>query len=168
MSKALFVQEDKQWIRDPAENAQYQRIARAWNAIHVYLIEHPDLLCTSVIQHGSAFFRYKGELMMAQEFSAEWMTADCCLSLNDFEGQAEGDLSDLADAMERWLVSPEGIKRTPQYSSFSDLLLDRLDDAILAEYRPRYLTTEIPPSIADSFCGREEEIKTPDHLDFRA
>lgn len=35
MSKPLFVDEDKQWSRDPAENAQYRRIARAWNAIHL-------------------------------------------------------------------------------------------------------------------------------------
>lgn len=168
MSKALFVQEDKQWVRDPAENAQYQRIARAWNAIHVYLIEHPDLLCTTVIQHGSAFFRYKGELLMAAEFSPKRMSADCSLSLNDFEGQAEGDLSDLADAMERWLASPSGIKRTPLYSSVADLLHDKIDYAILAQYRPRYLTSDIPPSIADSFTVDSMEIMAPDHLDFRA
>lgn len=148
MSKPLFVDEDKQWSRDPAENAQYRRIARAWNAIHLYLIRRPDLLCTNVINHSLAFFRYKGELLMASEFSAAKMSADCCLSLNDFEGQAEGDLADLADAMERWIGSPGGIKRAPKQRSFADLLLDKLDDTILAKYRPWYLTVEIQPSIA--------------------
>lgn len=168
MSKTLFVQEDKQWVGHPPENAQYQRIARAWNAIHLYLIQHPDLLCTSVIQHGSAFFRYKGELLMAEQFRAEPLGADSYLSLNDFEGQGEMDLSDLADGMESWLSSPSGIKRTPAHGAFVELLLDKPDDLRRMKYLPEYLTAEIPPSISDSFCDRGEEITTPDHLDFRA
>ena len=168
MSQTLFVQEDKQWVNDPGQNAQYKRIARAWNAIHVYLTRNPEALCTSVIKDGVAFFRYKGELLMTQEFDSNKMVGDSYLTLLDFEGPAEGDLSDLADEMEGWLRAPSCIKRTAKHSSLVDLLHEIPHDATLAEFHPQYLTAEIPPSIADSFTHDAVEIITPDHLDFRA
>lgn len=168
MSQTLFVQEDKQWANHSGESAQYQRIARAWNAIHVYLIRNPDALCTDTVTMRLVFFRYKGELLMVEEFDTDAMVGDGLLSLNDIHGQSEEDLADLAEAMESWLRAPNCIKRTAKHSSVVDLLDEKPDDSLMAEFRPQYLTAVIPPSIANSFIDRAEEINMPDHLDFRA
>lgn len=104
----LFVKE-KNWSSNPEENAQYQRLANAWNAIHRAMLAEDNACATTEI-NGGVFFRFNDELLLCDAFSTDDLINgapfDQVYSLFDFSGQGIEDLRQLADSMEKWLERP--------------------------------------------------------------
>ena len=136
----LFLHESASFARYPQENAQHQRIARAWNRIHQQLLENPQAITTSPIGN-SIFFIFDDQLLICSDFWEKDLETgflfDHCSALYEFDGQSVDMLDSLARKMEAWLENPTCIERKESY----DLLAADLDERRDFEgiYEAKYL-----------------------------
>lgn len=167
-----YVQEDKVWSGDAGENAQYQRIARAWNGIHATLLSNPNAACTTPLEFSEVFFITCGELLLCENFSEKYLVdgidRNSVLSLNDIEGQSDEDLKAMADTMESWLDNPTFIDKGPDVNLVPSALLAEIDSEFWRQFEDLYLTTEPPASFLSRYVRTVYDIDRPDSLDFRA
>lgn len=125
----LFIIENRNWSSDAEENAQYQRITRAWNRIHQALLDQPDAIATTIVADRAVFFEFDDQLLLCDDFDSDFLTKGAdfqqCFSPHDIEGQSAEMLADLAEGMERWLESPQFIEREDDHNLIGESLAER-------------------------------------------